>query len=119
MNGRITVCVTCNRYARPEPGEPTPGLLLSRAVAAEGRDRGIGVRAVECLNGCPHPCTAALRASGKCVLRFSGLTPADAPELIEVALCYADSCDGDIPKSALPARLRDRLSLKVAPTILA
>ncbi|HYZ63615.1 MAG TPA: DUF1636 domain-containing protein [Acetobacteraceae bacterium] len=119
MTGRIVVCITCNRYADPASGEPRPGLLLSRALADAGRGHGVAVRTVECLNGCPHPCTAALRAPGKCVLRFSGLTADDAPALIEAAQHYAETCDGDIPKAALPPRLRDKLSLRVGATILA
>lgn len=117
MSGRIVVCLTCNRYAPAPAGEPTPGRKLAAALQEKARSPGhpVTVRTVECLNGCPHPCTAALRVPGKCVIRFSGLTPEDAPALIEAAEHYAASDDGDIPVEALPDRLRDKVSLRVGP----
>ncbi len=115
MSGRIIVCLTCNRYAPPEQGAPTPGRRLATALLASARapGRDVTVRTVECLNGCPHPCTAALRMPGKCAIRFSGLTPDDAPALIEAAESYAGSASGDIPPEALPAALRGKVSLRV------
>ena len=77
------------------------------AVAAGGS---ITVRSVECLNGCPNPCTAALRAMGKNQLRFSKLTPDDAPALIVAAMLHAESEDGNISSDTMPPRLRDKLS---------
>jgi predicted metal-binding protein len=117
MSARIFVCMTCDRYAPTAPGEPTPGRRLALALLASARATGreIAVRTVECLNGCPHPCTAALRAPGKCAIRFSSLTPDDAPALIEVAACYAGSFDGDIPPGAMPGHLGSKVSLRVAP----
>ena len=117
MTGRIIVCLTCNRYAAPRAGEPTPGRRLAVALLASARSPGheVTVRTVECLNGCPHPCTAALRTPGKCIIRFSGLTPEDAPALIEAAEHYAISHDGNIPSEAIPASLRSKVSLMVGP----
>jgi len=110
--GRIFVCITCDRYARAHDGTPTPGQLLAAAVkriaAVEGNV--IAVRAVECLNGCPHPCTAALRAPGKAVIRFNGLNEADAPALLEAAGAYAKSNSGEIPLNALPSPLQGKVS---------
>jgi predicted metal-binding protein len=116
MSGRIIVCLTCNRYAAAVAGEATPGRRLAAALQAEAQQPGrpVTVRTVECLNGCPHPCTAALRMPGKCVIRFSGLTPDDAPALIEAAAHYAASADGDIPDDALPSSLRDKISLRIS-----
>jgi len=78
----------------------------------------VTVRLVECLNGCPNPCMAALRTPGKCVIRFSELTMEDAPALLQAAALYAESPDGDLPSEALPASLRgkvsDRVSVKAA-----
>ena len=106
---------TCNRYDPAPAGAPTPGRRLAAALLQQARAPGCGitVRTVECLNGCPHPCTAALRTPGKCVIRFSGLTQDDAPALIEAAERYATSDDGDIPDDAVPASLRARISLRV------
>jgi predicted metal-binding protein len=117
MSGRIIVCLTCDRYGSPRAGEPTPGRRLAVALLANAHQPGhqVTVRTVECLNGCPHPCTAALRTPGKCVIRFSGLTPDDAPALIETAARYATSADGDIPAEAMPASLRDKISLRIGP----
>ncbi|HQT78858.1 MAG TPA: DUF1636 domain-containing protein [Rhodopila sp.] len=117
MSGRIFVCLTCNRYAPAQAGEQTPGRRLAAALLEQTRmpARHVTVRTVECLNGCPHPCTAALRAPGKCVIRFSGLTPDDAPALIEAAERYAVSADGDIPTDALPPGLWTKISLRIGP----
>jgi predicted metal-binding protein len=83
--------------------------------SGRGPGHTVTVRAVECLNGCPHPCTAALRTPGKCLIRFSGLEPEDAPALIEAAERYAASSDGNLPGEAMPAVLRDKVSLRVSP----
>ena len=114
--GRVFVCLTCNRYAPPEAGQATPGQRLATALKQHAARSGsaVAVRTVECLNGCPHPCTAALRSPGKVVIRFSGLTAEDAPDLIEAAQLYADSADGDLPQEAVPAPLRAKISDRVS-----
>lgn len=120
MTGRIFVCTTCHRYAPVPAGEPTPGQLLAHAMKRHAASSGstVAVRTVECLNGCPHPCAAALRMPGKMVIRFSELTMADAPALLEAAALYAASADGDVTDEALPASLRgkvaDRVGVRVA-----
>lgn len=115
--GRIFVCRTCDRYAPPPAGEPTRGGRLAAALLASAAKPAshVVVRAVECLNGCPHPCTAALRNAGKYVIRFSGLEPSDAPALIKMAQLYAESWDGNIPDEAFPGTLRSKVSLRLAP----
>lgn len=118
--GRVFVCATCNRYDPAPAGQETPGLRLAHAMKQHAARRGgtVAVRTVECLNGCPHPCTAALRTPGKVVIRFSGLVTEDAPALLDAAALYAESPDGDVPAEALPASLRgkvsDRVSMKAA-----
>ena len=116
MGGRIFVCVTCDRYASPAADAPSPGRALAGALQARARadGEGLAVRTVQCLNGCPHPCTAALRMPGKCMIRFSGLTIEDAPALIQAAQDYAESADGNLPAEAMPPRLRSKISLRVA-----
>lgn len=115
MSGRIFVCLTCNRYAPPAPGEPSPGRRLADALAASAckPDHQVTVRTVQCLNGCPKPCTAALRAPGKRLFRLSGLSPEDAPSLIELAERYAVSVDGNLAPGEFPAGLREKISLRV------
>ena len=114
--GRIFVCRTCDRYAPLPAGEPTRGGRLAAALlASASTGHQVTVRVVECLNGCPRPCTAALRAAGKYVIRFLGLDPSDAPALIEMAERYAESTDGNIPDEAFPGSLRGKVSLRVAP----
>lgn len=115
MTGRVFVCLTCNRYAPPSAGEDSPGQRLARALkSASARSVSpVTVRTVVCLNGCPRPCTAALRGPGKWVIRFAELTIDDAPALIEAAAIYAQSADGDLPVDALPATLRAKVSDRI------
>lgn len=117
MNGgRVFVCTTCNRYAPAPAGQATPGQRLAFAMKQHAARSGstVAVRTVECLNGCPHPCTAALRMPGKMVIRFAELTTEDAPALLEAASRYAESPDGDVPAEALPASLRGKVSDRVS-----
>lgn len=117
MSGRILVCLTCNRYAPPAAGETAPGRRLAEALTARAHEpgRAVTVRTVECLNGCPKPCTAAFRTPGKCLIRFSGLVPEDAPALIELAERYAESPDGNLDPSQFPSGLGAKVSLRVPP----
>lgn len=113
--GRIFVCVTCDRYTQPAC-TPSRGGLLAQALKAEAAARRspLVVRSVECLNGCPRPCTAALRAPGKAVIRFAGLVPADTCALIDAATCFAASPNGEISLDAMHATLRKKLIAKIS-----
>lgn len=119
MNARIFICMTCGRYSPPEAGEETRGETMCKAVreviASIGADATL--RTVECLNGCPKPCTAALRTPGKSILRFSGLEPADANALVEAAAIHARSEAGQVANEELPERLRAKVSLRVEPLV--
>lgn len=112
---RIFICTTCNRYAPTAAGETSPGLRLALAMKQEAATGGhsVAIRMVECLNTCPQPCAAALREPGKVVLRFGRLGPEDAPALLEAAEAYARTPDGDLPASALPGRLREKITGRV------
>ena len=113
MSARIFVCVTCSRYAPTPVGEATPGQRLADAMRRAGT--AVAIRTVECLNGCPHPCAAALRTPGKTIIRFSDLGTDDAPALLDTAIHYAASADGEIPIPAtLRAKVSDRVSLRAA-----
>lgn len=109
---RIFVCTTCNRYAQAPVDETTPGLRLALAMkqAAAATGTSLAVRMVECLNTCPQPCAAALREPGKAVIRFGRLEPEDAPALLAVAEAYAQTPQGDVAASAIPARLRAKIT---------
>lgn len=109
---RIFICTTCNRYAPAPAGELSPGLRLAqtmkRSAAAAGN--AVAVRMVECLNTCPQPCAAALREPGKAVIRFGRLELEDAPALLAAAEAYDQTQDGDLPETAMPERLRAKVT---------
>jgi predicted metal-binding protein len=44
--------------------------MAVKSAAAKAASQ-VAVRTVVCLNGCPHPCAAALRDPGKSVIRFA------------------------------------------------
>ena len=118
---RVFVCTTCNRYAATPAGQATPGQCLALAMKRHAAQSGstVAVRTVECLNGCPHPCTAALRAPGKMVIRFSELTVEDAPALLDAASRYAESpgwrrADGGAAGVAAQPKVSDRVSVPAA-----
>ncbi len=114
MSGKIFVCITCDRNAARSAAKPTPGERLANAIRRQSRNGVTTIRAVECLNSCPHPCAAALRAPGKTLIRFSGLTEDDASALLLAASAYAESADGNVPVDALPSSLRERVSDRVS-----
>lgn len=117
MNARIFVCMTCSRYSPPNTGEETKGEAMCKAVREAIASIGVDatLRTVECLNGCPKPCTAALRTPGKSMLRFSGLEPEDAEALVEAAETHAKSVSGLLADEDIPERLRSKVSLRVEP----
>ncbi|MBT9290271.1 DUF1636 domain-containing protein [Prosthecodimorpha staleyi] len=105
MTARLIVCVTCDRTADPVPST-TRGAALADAVVVRAADRGedLSVTRVDCLDGCPRPCNAALKARGKPLRRFTNLSPAMADALIDAARAYAADRDGHLPPD-LVARL--------------
>lgn len=118
-DARLYVCETCVRDLPVGAGERTRGRQLADAVAerleAIGRKAHTVHRTVLCLNGCPRPCTAALRAPGKYGLRFGRLTPVDAAPIVDLLLDYSASPDGDVPRERWPAALRDKLTMRTPP----
>jgi predicted metal-binding protein len=83
-------------------------------IAIEGGRNGlIAVRTVQCLNGCPKPCTAALREPGKIVIRFSNLTASDAQLVLKAAELYAASADGNVPLEAFPTGIQGKVTSRV------
>ncbi len=113
--GKLFVCRTCVRDLRLPPGEQTAGAKLYDALeAALAKDGGgdVPLRGTACLNGCPSPCNASVRGHGKALLRFSHLTPEDAPALIRMARLYLKHKTGDLSEKELPDSLRAKLSAR-------
>jgi predicted metal-binding protein len=111
VNETLYVCLTCERD-HTRPGMPSVGTILMEALtlSANGLDKQFRIRKVECLNGCPHPCNAALRAQGKAWIRLSRLTPLDAMAVLQLTQLYAESTEGCVATQLIPARLRAKVS---------
>jgi predicted metal-binding protein len=106
----LLVCRTCPRDARDSGSF---GADLDRAVDALARRRGVRVRHVPCLGGCPRPGNAGLDAMGKPRVRFSAIDPAeadDAAALVEAAARYDASPSGMPGDWLVPEPLRGRLT---------
>lgn len=118
-DARLYVCETCVRDLPIGADKKTRGRQLADAVAERLRVAGLEAHAVHrtvlCLNGCPRPCTVALRAPGKYSLRFGRLTPADAESIVDFLLAYSASPDGDVPREHWPAVLGDKLTMRTPP----
>lgn len=116
--GKLFVCRTCVRDRRIPPGEKTAGEKLYDALEAELAKAGgdVPLRGTACLNGCPSPCNASVRGHGKALLRFSHLTPEDAPALLRMARAYLKHKTGELAEKDLPDSLRAKLSAR-APVI--
>jgi predicted metal-binding protein len=112
--GKLFVCRTCVRDLRIPPGAKTAGETLYDAVEAALAKHGDGVplRGTACLNGCPSPCNASVRGHGKALLRFSRLTPEDAPALVHMARLYLKHKTGELSEKDLPDSLRAKLSAR-------
>jgi predicted metal-binding protein len=112
--GKLFICRTCVRDLRLAPGEQSAGSTLYAAVerAVEAAGARLPLRGTACLNGCPNPCNASVRGHGKALLRFSRLTPADAPALVRLALCYLAHRSGELAEAELPEGLREKLSAR-------
>jgi predicted metal-binding protein len=72
---------------------------------------------VHCLSGCPKPCNLALVGPGKPYLRFARLGAGDVPAILELARRFCGSSAGE--PGELPAAMAGRLSLRLAPGIVA
>ncbi|WP_433799893.1 DUF1636 family protein [Actinomycetospora sp. CA-084318] len=102
----LLVCRTCPRY---EPDSGSFGDALDPALAAAPA-RGIRVRHVPCVGGCPHTGNAALDGPGKPRVRFSHLTADDADDLLEATVAYDASPTGMPEDWVVPDSLAGRIS---------
>jgi predicted metal-binding protein len=106
----LLVCRTCPRDARDTGSF---GAALDQAVDDLARRRGVRVRHVPCLGGCPRSGNAGLDAMGKPRIRFSAIDaadPDDAAALVEAAARYDASGSGLPDDWGIPAPLRTRLT---------
>ncbi len=106
----LLVCRTCPRDARDTGSF---GADLDRAVDALARGRGVRVRHVPCLGGCPRSGNAGLDGMGKPRVRFSAIDaadPEDAVALVEAAARYDASPSGLPGDWEIPEALRERLT---------
>ncbi|MFC5137682.1 DUF1636 family protein [Actinomycetospora rhizophila] len=102
----LLVCRTCPRYESDSGSfgdELDPA--LTRAAA-----RGVRVRHVPCVGGCPRAGNVALDGPGKPRVRFSSLTADDADDLVEASAAYDASATGVPGDWEVPAPLEGRLT---------
>ncbi len=116
---RLYICETCVRDAALAPGERTRGQRLAAEVDDLLRHAGLGADfgflRVPCLSGCRSPCNVALRAPGKYGLRFSRLTPDDAPAVVELATAYVHHPTGNLPESDWPDAMQGKRTVCTPP----
>jgi predicted metal-binding protein len=105
----LSVCRTCPRERAEKGGIAERLRALKFPVKSPSASR-FQMLSVECLGGCLKPCNVAFDAPGKWRVRFSGLTAANAADLVEAARAYAASADGRLTDEALPPALRGRIS---------
>ncbi|MBR71692.1 MAG: hypothetical protein CMM30_01970 [Rhodospirillaceae bacterium] len=75
----------------------------------------IDLRGVFCLNGCLSPCNISFRAKDKYTIRFSGLSPNDAANILIVAKLYSDSSNGNLKEEDIPKQLKGKISVRTPP----
>ena len=102
----LLVCSTCPRYDHHRTGQF--GRALKQAVSQDARN--IPLRSVACLGGCPHDGVVALDGPGMSRVRFTHLTPRDAPAVIAATLAHAASPTGDPDEWTIPLQIADKLS---------
>lgn len=118
---RLYICQTCVRDKALAHGEHSRGRQLSDSVKQIlqthhlGRQDRFVLRQVNCLSGCLNPCNIALRGQGKYNLRFSRLTPEDAPAVIDLAALYIDHPLGDVAEAHWPEALKGKLTARTPP----
>jgi predicted metal-binding protein len=116
----LYVCRTCPRYERlPPPGEKTRGMTFVDAARTLAKDWRLAdkytIIGAHCLNGCPAPCNVVLAGHCKTRLRFHRLGPDDAASVLDLAVLYYETADGEIPVDRLSAGLRGKLAASIPP----
>jgi len=105
----LSVCRTCPRHLGIKSGLPD----CLRAMAEDGgAPEGWRLLTVECLGGCPNPSAVAFDAPDKWRIRLTGLTVANAADVLIAARAYAATADGQITDAMLPPSLRGHISAR-------
>jgi predicted metal-binding protein len=99
----LLVCRTCPRY-QPETG--AFGLALRAALATSD----IPIRTVQCVGSCTRPGSVALDSSGKTRVRFSDVSAADIPAVLDAAAAHDASDTGHPDDWQIPDSLSHRIS---------
>jgi predicted metal-binding protein len=102
----LLICRTCPRYNTRSTGQFSRD--LTDAIAADGR--GITIRKVQCLGGCPDDGVAAVDGPGMTRVRFTSLTSHDAAAIITATLAHQTSTTGDLADWEIPPELTTRIS---------
>lgn len=114
------VCRSCvwSESARERDGKRQGTFLLEAVhdlIAAEPLPDALNLRAVYCLNGCKSPCNVGFRAPGKHHVRFSHLTPENAPDVIAYARVYQANATGEVSEDETPAAMRGKMTVHTPP----
>lgn len=105
----LSVCRTCPRDLPTKGGLPE----RLRAMAEEpGAPESLRLLTVECLGGCPKPSAVAFDAPDKWRIRLTGLTIANAADVLTAVRAYAATADGQITDAMLPPSLRGHISAR-------
>ena len=112
----ISVCTTCKTQdaAADLVG---PNLLAAVRDIVSSADRGLSVRAVQCLGVCKRPTTAAVSGPDRYTFVFADLQPDGAPALRNFALSYARSDYGLVPWRERAQVLRRGMIARIPPAI--
>ncbi len=113
----ISVCTTCKTQdaAAELVG---PSLLAAVRDIVSSADRGIAVRAVQCLGVCKRPTTAAVSGPDRYTFVFADLKPSDgAIALRDFAVSYARSDYGLVPWRERAQVLRRGMIARIPPAI--
>jgi predicted metal-binding protein len=101
----LHVCITC------KSGD---GQRLFDAVTdLMDQDTPLKIRAVVCLSGCSHGCTAAIAAPGKWTYMLAGLNSSLAQDLLDYAAAYSESPTGMVLRAARAESLRDAIHARI------
>ena len=118
----VVACNTCRSPANA--GEDGPGkrggarlLAALRAVRAEPRYEELAVDEMPCFFACHAPCTVHLRGPGRIGYVLGGFAPdeAAARAILDYAVHYAASEDGEVPYRDWPEGVKGRFLTRTPP----
>ncbi|WP_375249073.1 DUF1636 domain-containing protein [Sphingomonas sp.] len=112
----VIACNTCRNGDAPGAGAALVQ-ALQRAKADDQRYDGIAVEQVSCLFACQQGCTIHLRAAGKWGYVLGRFTAEEelARAMLDFALLYADSADGQVAYRDWPQGVKGRFLTRMPP----